>query len=475
MDTKKRNVVIALMLVTFLAAFEGTVVSTAMPTIAENLNGYALISWVFSAYLLTSAVSTPIYGKLSDLFGRKKILSIGIIIFLIGTTLSGFSTTMLYLIISRSIQGLGAGAILTLTYTIIGDLFEVSEKAKMQGWLSTVWGIASLAGPFVGGAILFRLSWHWIFFVNIPFGLIGIYMLNANLKEKVVKKKVSIDYLGVLFLTIAIVSLLFACLENSNKKYFISLIVITIISIIIFYFVENKASEPLIPFKMFTKPLILANLVCFLISMVLIAIQSYLPIYTQNVLGYDPLISGLFLAPVSLSWFLSSFILARTIPKYGDKTNIIAANIIIIIGLIAVYFLNLNNPIILLIVSMFILGFGFGGIMTTVIIVAQAAVKPHDIGASTSTTTLIRTLGQTIGVSIFGSVLNSGISRYFKSLGLGFVNPSNLDKAEKLFHIPINEIHKGFFSGIHSIFSILLIIAIISLILSLFIPKKLKA
>lgn len=475
MDTKKRNVVIALMLVTFLAAFEGTVVSTAMPTIAENLNGYALISWVFSAYLLTSAVSTPVYGKLSDLFGRKKILSIGIIIFLIGTTLSGLSTTMLYLIISRSIQGLGAGAILTLTYTIIGDLFEVSEKAKMQGWLSTVWGIASLAGPFVGGAILFRLSWHWIFFVNIPFGLIGIYMLNANLKENVVKKKVSIDYLGVLFLTIAIVSLLFACLENSNKKYFISFIVITIISIIIFYFVENKASEPLVPFKMFTKPLILANLVCFLISMVLIAIQSYLPIYTQNVLGYDPLISGLFLAPVSLTWFLSSFILAKTIPKYGDKINIIVANIIIIIGLIAVYFLNLNNPIALLIISMLILGFGFGGIMTTAIIVAQAAVKPHDIGVSTSTTTLIRTLGQTIGVSIFGSVLNSGISSYFKNLGLGFVNPNNLDKAEKLFHIPINEIHKGFFSGIHSIFTTLLIIAIISLILSLFIPKKLKA
>lgn len=474
MDKKKRNVVIALMLVTFLAAFEGTVVSTAMPTIAEDLNGYALISWVFSAYLLTSAISTPIYGKLSDLFGRKKILSIGIIIFLIGTTLSGFSQTMVYLIISRSIQGLGAGAILTLTYTIIGDLFSVSEKAKMQGWLSTIWGIASVAGPFVGGAILFRLSWHWIFFVNIPFGLIGIYMLNANLKETVIKRKVNIDYAGVLFLTIAIVALLFACLENSNIEYFTTFIIITIISIIIFYFIEKKAQEPLVPFNIFTKPIILSNLVCFLVSMILIAIQSYLPIYTQDVLGYNPLISGLFLAPISFTWFLSSFVLAKTIPKYGDKKNIIVATIIIILGLIAVYFLNLSNPIALLIIAMLILGFGFGGIMTTVIIVAQEAVQPNEIGVSTSTTTLIRTLGQTIGVSIFGSVLNLGISNHFKSLGLSYITPSNLDKAHDLFHIPLEEVQVGFFSGVHNIFIILLIIAVICFIFSLLIPKKIN-
>ncbi|MGL5617285.1 MAG: MDR family MFS transporter [Sarcina sp.] len=475
MNKKRRNVVIALMLVTFLAAFEGTVVSTAMPTIAKDLNGYSLISWVFSAYLLTSAVSTPVYGKLSDLFGRKKILTIGIIIFLIGTTLSGISTTMLYLIISRAIQGLGAGAILTLTYTIIGDLFTVSEKAKMQGWLSTIWGIASVAGPFVGGAILFKLSWHWIFFVNIPFGLIGIYMINANLVENIEKKKATIDYPGVLFLTISIVSLLIACLESSDLKLFVPCLIITIVSIIIFYFIEKKSKEPLVPFHIFTKPIVLSNLVCFIVSMVLIAIQSYLPIYTQNVLGFDPLISGLFLAPISISWFLSSFVLAKTIPKYGDKKNILIANLIIIIGLIIVYLLNQSSgPIVLLIIAMLILGFGFGGVMTTVIIVAQDAVSPKEIGVSTSTTTLIRTLGQTIGVSIFGSVLNVGISNHFKSLGMNYITPNNLDNAQSLFHLSMTEVQSGFFSGIHDIFAALLIISIIALILAILIPNKIK-
>lgn len=240
MEKQKKLVVVALMLVTFLAAFEGTVVSTAMPTIARDLNGYNLISWIFSAYLLTSAVSTPIYGKLSDLFGRKKIITIGILIFLVGTTLSGLSRDMVQLIIFRAIQGLGSGAILTLTYTIIGDLFDTSEKAKMQGFLSTVWGVASILGPFVGGAILAKLSWHWIFFVNIPFGLIGMYMINKYFHEKVVKRKASIDYLGSLFLTIAIVALLFSCLESHNTKLLTGLIIVSIVSIIIFCIVESK-------------------------------------------------------------------------------------------------------------------------------------------------------------------------------------------------------------------------------------------
>ena len=182
-ENNKTKIVIALMLTMFLAAFEGTVVSTAMPTIARDLNGYKLISWVFSAYLLTSAVSTPIYGKLSDLLGRKKVLIAGIIIFLVGTLVSGLSQTMVQLIISRAIQGLGAGSIITLTYTIIGDLYDVSGSAKIQGLLSTIWGVASILGPFIGGVILLKLTWHWIFFVNIPFGILAIFMIGGYFHE----------------------------------------------------------------------------------------------------------------------------------------------------------------------------------------------------------------------------------------------------------------------------------------------------
>ncbi|MGL4849028.1 MAG: MDR family MFS transporter [Clostridium sp.] len=474
MNKEKKLVVIALMLVTFLAAFEGTVVSTAMPTIARDLNGYNLISWIFSAYLLTSAVSTPIYGKLSDLFGRKKIITIGIIIFLVGTTLSGLSTSMVELIIFRAIQGLGAGAILTLTYTIIGDLFETSEKAKMQGFLSTVWGVASILGPFVGGAILAKLSWHWIFFVNIPFGLVGMYMINRHFHEKVVKREATIDYLGSIFLTIAIVALLFSCLETGDIKLLVSLLIVSIVSFVIFCIIEAKAKEPIVPKKIFTKTTIIMNIVCFIASVILISIQSYMPIYTQNVLGYSPLISGLFLAPMSLAWFMTSFILAKTLPKYGEKVIIIVAIIILVVAMGIVELLGINTNIIVLIIAMFIIGFGFGGVMNTSIIVVQEAVEQRDIGVSTSTTTLIRTLGQTIGVAIFGAVMNSAVTRHFSSTGINGVTPDNLSPTNNIFHLSIEQIKSGFFAGVHSIFFILFIVAIITIIFALILPRKVK-
>ena len=187
MDLRKRNIVIALMVAMFLGAIEGTVVTTAIPTIVRDLHGFALISWVFSVYLLASAVSTPIYGKLADLYGRKKILSLGVAIFILGSCLCGLSQNMYQLISFRAIQGTGAGAIFTLTYTILGDVFELSERGKVQGWLSTVWGLASLIGPFMGGFFIDFVSWHWIFFINLPFGILSLVLLAKNLDEHLEK------------------------------------------------------------------------------------------------------------------------------------------------------------------------------------------------------------------------------------------------------------------------------------------------
>ena len=472
MDKQKRLVIIALMLVTFLAAFEGTVVSTAMPTIANDLDGYSLISWIFSAYLLTSAIFIPIYGKVSDMIGRKKILTVGIIIFLIGTTLSGFSQTMVYLIISRSIQGVGAGAILTLTYTIIGDLFETSEKIKIQGWLSTIWGVSSLLGPFLGGLILAKLTWHWIFFVNIPFGLAGIYMINKNLKENIEKKKVAIDFIGIILLSISITSLLFGFLELSNIYLLSIYLIIFIISLIGFIIAEGRVKDPLVPFNIFNKPSIIANVLGFIVSMIIIAIQTYMPIYTQDVLGYSPLASGLFLAPLSFAWFLSSFILAKTLIKYGERICIFVAIIILLLTLIVLNFLNLSTPIYILIVTMFIMGFGFGGIINSTLIVVQNSVEPSERGVSISTLNLIRTIGQTVGVSIFGGILNSEVAKYFSSKGYSGVTINDLSSTNNIFNLTIEQIKDGFLFGVHNIFVILIVLGIICVFFGIFIPKR---
>lgn len=473
MDKNKNRtaIVVALMLTMFLAAFEGTVVSTAMPTIARDLNGYNLISWVFSAYLLTSAVSTPIYGKLSDLLGRKKILIIGIIIFLIGTVLSGISQSMVQLIISRAIQGLGAGSILTLTYTIIGDLYDISGRAKIQGLLSTIWGVASILGPFIGGALLIKLSWHWIFFVNIPFGLIAIFMIGYYLHEEVHPRKVTIDYLGIIFLNIAIVALLFASLESANKTYLILCIIISIISLIIFIFVETKVSEPVIPFKIFNKPNIFANLIGFIVAVGIISIQSYMPLYAQNVLGYSPIISGLFLAPISISWFTSSFVLSKALKKYDAKTLIIVSTIFICVATGIISLLGVNTPIIVLIIAMFIIGFGFGGIMNATIIISQIAVADSEKGVSTSTMSLIRTIGETLGVSILGSIMDIGIRNHFSNMGVNGVTSDLLGSTANPLRLSKDAIQNGFFSGLHLVFISLFVISIIALLISLISPQ----
>ncbi|WP_297520796.1 MDR family MFS transporter [uncultured Clostridium sp.] len=471
MENNRTKIVIALMLTMFLAAFEGTVVSTAMPTIARDLNGYKLISWVFSAYLLTSAVSTPIYGKLSDLLGRKKVLITGIIIFLVGTVLSGLSQTMVQLIISRAIQGLGAGSIITLTYTIIGDLYDISGRAKIQGLLSTIWGVASILGPFIGGVILLKLSWHWIFFVNIPFGLLGIFMISKYFHEEVHAHKIKIDYLGTLFLNIAIVALLFASLESSNEKYLIGCLILSIISFIIFIFVERKVEEPIIPFDIFNKTSIYANIIGFIVAVIIIVIQSYLPLYTQNVLGYSPIISGLFLAPISISWFISSFLLAKSLKKFDAKIAIIISSALICIASLMIAFLNISTPIIVLIIAMFIIGFGFGGIMNTTIIISQITVPDARQGVSTSTMNLIRTIGQTLGVSILGSILNRGITMHFNEKGIHNITSNTLGSATNPLHFSLFDIQKGFYSGLHLVFISLLVLAIVGLIISVLSPK----
>lgn len=469
MNSKKRNIVIAIMVSMFLAAFEGTVVTTAIPTIAKSLNGYNLISWVFSAYLLTSAVSTPIYGKLSDLYGRKKMLTIGIVIFLIGSFLSGFSQSMIQLIIFRAIQGIGAGSILTITFTIVGDLFDLDERSKVQGLLSSVWGVASLLGPFLGGFFIDYLSWHWIFFINIPFGILSIILLNKNLDEQISNTNPKIDYLGSVLLTVAIVSILLGVFTSSNIARVVY-IISTIISLSIFYFVEKKSEEPVVPFDIFSKDTILMNIIAFFISAVLMAIEAYTPLYTQNVLGYSAKISGLAMAPMSLTWLLSSFILVKLFKKFGEKKVILGSVFIILVTSCLLKFLTPTTPLIYLIIIVFIMGAGFGGSINSLTILIQNAAISEKKGAATSTNALIRTLGQTIGVSIFGGLVNSSIYSYFTDINITGVTADNIYSSG----VSTLQIKEAFFSGVHNIFFLLIFLTIICFVVGLFISKESK-
>lgn len=476
MDLKKRNIVIAIMVAMFLGAVEGTVVTTAVPTIVKDLNGFELISWVFSLYLLTSAISTPIYGKLSDLYGRKNILSIGIIIFLIGSSLCGLSRSMYQLIVFRAVQGLGAGAIFTVTYTIVGDVFTISERAKVQGWLSTTWGIASLIGPFFGGFLIDYLSWHWIFFINVPFGIMSIVLLQKNLVENFERTKHKIDYAGTLVLSAAIVSLLYGVLVGGKKSSSIIIsLLLTFLFLTVFYFIERKAEEPILPFEIFTKANIIVNIISFLASAVLIGADVYMPIYMQNVLGFSATISGISMAPMSIAWLLSAVILGKAITKYGERAIIALSTSILLLSCAFLPTLKVNSPLILVIAYAFIMGLGFGGGFTTLTIVVQSSVDYSKRGAATASNALLRTLGQTIGVSVFGSIFNLNIVKYFEKLGIKGVEPNNLYSAASAnIGVSIDHIRTSVNSGLHVIFVSLVLITAVCLILSFTLPSGLK-
>lgn len=480
MDARKRNITIALMVAMFLGAVEGTVVTTAVPTIVRDLKGFELISWVFSLYLLTSAISTPIYGKLADLYGRKNILSIGIIIFLIGSCLCGISQNMYQLIAFRTLQGLGAGSIFTITYTIVGDVFTLEERAKIQGWLSTVWGVASLMGPFLGGFLIDNLSWHWIFFINLPFGILSVILLEKYLKENFEKKKPKIDYLGSIVLSASIIILLYGFLtgEKSKLGYTYTIIICMLISsllFILFYFIEKRAIEPIIPFEIFTKTSAIVNIISFLSAATLIAMDVYMPIYMQNVLGYGAMISGLSMAPMSVAWLLSSFILAKAIPKYGERIVVGISCLILLLSCILLPTLGVNSPLILVIIYVCIMGFGFGGCFTTLTIVVQASVDYSKRGVATSTNALVRNLGQTIAVSVFGGVFNLSIVKYFNNIGIEGVKPNNLySGVGSNIGITLNNMKASLNSGLHVLFIMLIFIIIFCVGLSLKLSSSLK-
>lgn len=480
MDNRKRNIVAATMVAMFLAAVEGTVVTTAVPTIVKDLNGFELISWIFSLYLLTSAISTPIYGKLSDLYGRKNILSIGIVIFLAGSSLCGLSQNMYQLIAFRALQGLGAGAIFTVTYTIIGDIFSLAERAKVQGWMSGAWGVASLAGPFLGGFMIDYLSWNWIFFINVPFGILSIVLLQRNLEESFEKKKHKIDYAGAAVLSAAIIVLLNGVLAGEKSGGWLSAgVIISVIAeavlLAAFFFIEKRASEPIIPFEIFTKTNTVVNTISFMICAVLIGVDVYMPLYVQSVLGFSAMVSGLSVAPMSIAWLLSSVFLAKAIPKYGEKAVIGLSVLVVLAGSVLLPTLGLESPLGLVIVYSFLMGLGFGGAFTTLTIVVQASVDYNKRGAATASNSLVRTIGQTIGISVFGTILNLNIVRYFNNIGITDVEPNNLySSASANSGLSFEHIRASLDSSLHVVFIAFIFLSAGCMLLSFALSNGLK-
>ncbi|MED1794270.1 MDR family MFS transporter [Brevibacillus nitrificans] len=458
MTAYQRKITIALMIATFLSAIEVTIVSTAMPTIVNKLGGLELISWVYAVYLLTSAVTTPIFGKIADLFGRKKVFLFGCSLFLIGSMLCGLSQSMEQLILFRAIQGIGAGAVVPITFTIIGDIFTFEERARVQGLFASIWGVAGIFGPLVGGFFVDYVSWHWIFYINIPFGLLSIWLISKNLHEKLEKRARKIDYGGAITFTIGTTALLYALLTGGNEYDWNSatmylLLIVTVVFLVAFFAIQRRHPEPMIPIKLFhIREVSLPNLISFLASAILIGVTAYLPLWIQGVLNEGAIFSGMILMPMSIGWPIGATVGSRLLVRYGAKPISLLGIFLIVIGTFCLTLITMATPPWMILGMVFILGLGFGFSITIFTIVVQSAVDWSLRGVATSSNSFLRTLGQTLGVAVLGTFLNHQIGSH----------------ADSNAQVPPEVLA----AGIHQNFIIVAVLAVVCLATTFWLPKK---
>jgi len=410
--TERIFVTIGLMIGMFLAALEATAVNTAMPTIVSRLGGLHIYSWVFSAYVLTSTISLPFWGRLSDLYGRRRFYIIGIVLFLIGSALSGQSNSMFELILFRALQGIGGGALLTLGMIISGEMYSLKERARIQGLFGSVWGLSSIVGPVLGGFITDHFSWRWVFYLNIPFGLIASLIIGFSLKEtRERSREVFIDYRGAIVLTILITQLLVALTLFSKGAILYSQISILMLLgcvplLWIFIKTQRLARDPILPLGLFNNSFFkTSSITGSLVAMAMFGSISFIPLFIQGVIGTTATKAGTILTPLLLSWVFFSSISGKLMLRFGYRRIIIFGTAILSVGFFLLTELNRNTSYEVTVLILLILGCSMGIIFIPLLLAVQNSVSRTYLGIATSTNQFFRSLGATFGVSIMGMVM----------------------------------------------------------------------
>jgi EmrB/QacA subfamily drug resistance transporter len=466
--THRTFTLVAVLLSLFMGAMEATVVATAMPTVVADLGGLELYGWVSAVYLLASTVTIPLYGKLSDLYGRKPLMLIGIGLFLAGSMASGLAQTMQALIGFRALQACGAGALQALAFTIVGDIYTAQERAKIQGVFGAVWGFAGIAGPFLGGVIVHFLSWRWVFFVNVPVGILTAGVLVASFHEEVRDQpRARLDLEGAALLSTAIILLL---LGVSRVAPFITL-PLAIASISAFVWVEGRAADPVLPLDLLSTPLIaVASGLGACLGGSMMAAVTYLPLFLQAVLHATPTEAGATLAPMLIGWPVASAVSGRLLARFAYRPLIITGWVITCASSIALAILVTKTaPINAFRVAMLTFGSGLGLVSTPLLISVQESVSWAQRGVATASTTFFRTIGGSITVGALGAVLAAHLRggadpRAVNSL-FGPEHGRNLDPAV------FRELAGMLGAGLETVFVVIAGIVVVALVASFFYPR----
>jgi EmrB/QacA subfamily drug resistance transporter len=410
LDRRERRAVTAgIMVGIFLGAMESTVVATAMPTVVASLGGLEIYSWVFSGYLLASTVTIPLWGKLSDVYGRRRFYLLGIGLFLLGSVACGLSRSMTQLILFRGVQGLGAGAVLALGLTIIGDIYPFEARARMQGLFSGVWGVASIIGPFLGGLLTDHFSWRWVFFVNVPVGLLAAVMIGRFLREtkRPPVRASDVDVLGGAVLIATLTLLLLGVMGTGwQGRGRLALVVGAVGGLAIFGWIERRAQNPMVPLDLFANRIFRASFLTGLLAgMAMFGAITFIPLFVQAILGTDATAAGSVLTPFMLSWVLCSILGARLLLRYRVRAIVLTGGVALSIGFLSFAQLGVGSSRPEVMVGMTLGGAGMGLMMAPLLIAVQSTVPRSQLGVATSVTMFSRTVGGAVGVSLLGAVM----------------------------------------------------------------------
>ena len=415
--SERGPVLVGIMLSTALVAIDATVIATAVPSIVASLGGFAEFPWLFSVYLLAQAVTVPVYGKLADVFGRKPVMLVGIGLFLLGSILCGVAGSMGALIAFRAVQGLGAGAVQPMSMTIVGDLYSLRERAKVQGYIASVWAVSSVVGPTLGGVFSQYLSWRWIFFVNIPLCLVAAAAIALRFHEQVDRRRPRIDYAGAATLTVALTLLVLGLLEGGQAWAWgspqgIAVLVTGAVLLGLFVGIERRAADPVVPLRLLRNRLLVAtNLASACVGAVLLGLTSYVPTFAQDVLGTGPLVAGFALAALLLGWPISASLSGRVYLRIGIRSTALVGAAIVVLGSALLLLLDGSSSVLQVGATAFVIGLGMGFTAAPTLIAAQSAVQWHERGVVTGLNMFFRSAGSAVGVAVFGAVVNATLGR----------------------------------------------------------------
>ena len=475
-----------LMLGMLLAALDQTAVATALPTIAGELGGIGHLSWVVTAYLLTSTAATPLFGKLSDLYGRKLLFQSAIAIFLVGSMLSGLSQNMLELILFRAIQGIGGGGLLALAMAIVGDIVSPRERGRYQGYFGGVFTVSSVAGPLIGGFFTEHLSWRWIFYINIPLGIVALIVTSFVLRLNFIRRQASVDYTGAALLVGGVVALLLVTVWGGTSFPWTSPTIIVTglagVALVVGFVIWERsyASEPILPLRLFrTRLFTVANTMAFLLGMIMFGALIYLQEYFQLVKSLSPTVSGLMMLPMMTALLISSVVGGRLVTRFGRyKALVVTGSAFMVFGMWLLAHLGADTTLWECGVFMVPVGLGMGSVMQNLVLAVQNSVSAGDMGTASAAVNFFRSMGASFGVAMFGAVLTARMDYWIPKLVPGaterHLGASIVTTPVEVHQLPPamqSGIYSAFVLSIHAVFWVGVPIAAVCLVLSVFLPE----